>query len=96
MSDNKLRDYFNHEKERFIGEWKKFLSFPSISTDSSYAEACGECANWLADHLLKLGFQCEVLQTKGYPVVFAERKGAVERPSVLFYGHYDVQPPDPL
>jgi acetylornithine deacetylase/succinyl-diaminopimelate desuccinylase-like protein len=96
MSDNKLRDYFNHEKERFIGEWKKFLSFPSISTDSSYAEACGECANWLADHLLKLGFQCEVLQTKGYPVVFAERKGVVERPSVLFYGHYDVQPPDPL
>lgn len=96
MSDNHLLEYFNNQTERFIAEWRDFLRFPSISTDSSYAQACVDCSNWLADHLIKLGFQCDILQTKGHPVVFAERKGAVGRPSVLFYGHYDVQPPDPL
>lgn len=96
MSKNDCRGYFEAQKERFIEEWKEFLSFPSISTDPNFSEACLECSNWLADHLVKLGFECEQLQTKGHPVVFGNRKGAVGRPTVLFYGHYDVQPPDPL
>lgn len=96
MSENQFREYFETEKERFIAEWKEFLSFPSISTDSTYAETCVECSNWLADHLIKLGFHSEILQTRGHPMVFAELKGAEGRPTVLFYGHYDVQPPDPL
>lgn len=73
------------------------LSIPSISTDPAFTQHCLRAANWLADELKGLGYAAEVRETPGHPIVVgharAKRKDA---PHVLFYGHYDVQPPDPL
>ncbi|QGY02078.1 M20/M25/M40 family metallo-hydrolase [Methylobacterium mesophilicum SR1.6/6] len=72
-----------------------FLRIPSISTDPAYAGHCREAAAWLAQDLTALGFETSVEETSLHPVVLAHRPkpGA---PHVLFYGHYDVQPVDPL
>ena len=73
------------------------LRVPSISTDPAYAEACGQAARLLADDLAGMGFAARVVPTKGQPFVLAHHMGAGEgAPHVLFYGHYDVQPVDPL
>jgi acetylornithine deacetylase/succinyl-diaminopimelate desuccinylase-like protein len=73
------------------------LSIPSVSTDPAYTQHCLRAANWLADELKGLGYTADVRETPGHPIVVghasAKRKDA---PHVLFYGHYDVQPPDPL
>lgn len=72
-----------------------FLRIPSISTDPAYAEACGTAAQWVADALSDLGFSAKVHPTAGHPVVVARTDTGAPR-RVLFYGHYDVQPVDPL
>jgi acetylornithine deacetylase/succinyl-diaminopimelate desuccinylase-like protein len=71
------------------------LRIPSISTDSAYAADCRVAADWLRDELQGLGFEAQVRQTPGHPIVVAHapKPGA---PHFLFYGHYDVQPVDPL
>jgi len=73
------------------------LRIPSVSTDPAFTQHCLRAANWLADQLRGLGYSAEVRPTPGHPIVVgharAKRKDA---PHVLFYGHYDVQPPDPL
>ncbi len=91
-----LLEYYSAHQDRFIAEWKEFLSFKSISADPAYHEQCNLCANWVRDHLATLGFSAEVWQTSSRPVVFAERVGNSKKPTILFYGHYDVQPVDPL
>lgn len=91
-----LLEYYSAHQERFIAEWKEFLSFQSISTDPAFREHCVACADWVRDHLAKMGFTAEVWQTSSLPVVFAERAGNPAKPTILFYGHYDVQPVDPL
>jgi len=76
----------------------QFLAIPSISTDPAYHESCLEAAEWCADTLRRIGFTARVEPTGGKPMVVAHwrRADAGSRPHVLFYGHYDVQPPDPL
>jgi acetylornithine deacetylase/succinyl-diaminopimelate desuccinylase-like protein len=91
-----VRRYFESNSERFILEWKKFLGFRSISADPAYHHECVKCADWVRDHISNLGFHAEVWKTATKPLVFAERKGNPSKASVLFYGHYDVQPVDPL
>ncbi|MGJ0508066.1 MAG: M20/M25/M40 family metallo-hydrolase [Methylocystis sp.] len=75
----------------------ELLSIPSVSTDPAYTQHCLRAADWLAGQLKGLGYTAEVRETPGHPIVVghasARRKDA---PHVLFYGHYDVQPPDPL
>ncbi len=71
-----------------------FLRIPSISTDSDYAAACRRAAEWLVAELTALGARAELRDTPGHPMVVA-RTGGAGRP-ILFYGHYDVQPVDPL
>ena len=90
------KEIFAKNEQRFINEWKEFLSFPSISADPARAQDCIDCANWLVQHLARIGFTSILLETPGKPVVFAERIGKPGKPVVLFYGHYDVQPVDPL
>lgn len=94
-----LADDENAAVQRLI-DW---LSIPSISTDPQYAVECKRAARWAADHLTESGFAVEVLPTgtadkPGHPVVLATSPGApgYRGPHVLFYGHYDVQPVDPL
>ena len=75
----------------------ELLAIPSISTDAAYAEQCGRAAEWLAAQLRDIGFEASVRPTAGRPMVVGHAKGTHrDAPHVLFYGHYDVQPVDPL
>ncbi|RWQ12608.1 MAG: hypothetical protein EOR92_33455, partial [Mesorhizobium sp.] len=73
----------------------QFLRIPSISCDASYAPQCREAASWIADELSGIGFKTSVRSTIGNPIVVAHNKEA-NGPHVLFYGHYDVQPVEPI
>ncbi|WP_036284451.1 M20/M25/M40 family metallo-hydrolase [Methylocystis sp. ATCC 49242] len=73
------------------------LRIPSVSTDPAFTQHCQRAANWLADQLKGLGYTADVRQTPGHPIVVGHAKAKrKDAPHVLFYGHYDVQPPDPL
>ncbi|MCB1488398.1 MAG: M20/M25/M40 family metallo-hydrolase, partial [Bauldia sp.] len=72
------------------------LRIESISTDPAYRDNVRSAADWLAAELTGLGFDASVRSTTGHPMVVAHDKGEAPGPHVLFYGHYDVQPVDPL
>ena len=72
------------------------VRIPSISTDPAYKAACREAAEWLVADLKSIGFEASVRDTTGHPMVVAHHDGPAGSPHVLFYGHYDVQPVDPL
>ena len=76
--------------------WKAFLRFPSISSDPTHVADCRACANWLAGQLADMRLNARLIETSGLPIVTAEYEGDPSLPTVLFYGHYDVQPVDPL
>ena len=89
--------YANANRERFVGELQTFVRFPSISARAESARDSAECAAWLADHLSRVGLRrVAVVPTRGNPIVYAEWLHAPGRPTVMIYGHYDVQPVDPL
>ena len=80
-----------------LAELGEFLAIPSISTLPDHAADCQRAADWVADELRRLGFpMVEQLDRGGHPVVWAEGPPVPGKPTVLIYGHYDVQPPDPL
>lgn len=87
---------FDENRARYVEEWSELIAFPSISADPDHHEDCLACAEWLVEHLQGIGFDSRLLDTATKPVVFAERTGTEGRPAVIFYGHYDVQPVDPL
>ena len=74
----------------------EFLRIPSVSTDPKYAAEVERAARFLAGELEQIGFLTEVVPTPGHPIVYAERKKDPSFPTLLVYGHYDVQPPEPL
>ena len=85
--------------DRSLERLYSLLKIPSISTDPAHRKDCEEAAAWLARELTALGFKADVRPTKGLPMVIAhygEKDKTGGKPHVLFYGHYDVQPPDPL
>ncbi len=85
------------EQRRYLAELKEYLRIPSISTDPAYKDEIGRCADWLIAKLEAAGLTTRKIATAGHPLVYAERLDAgADKPTVLFYGHYDVQPPDPL
>src|ERR1700716_2054073 len=79
-----------------LEDFYQFLRFPSISTDDQYAEKVTECGHWLVEKLTKVGLSAKLCPTPGHPVVWAHNKQKAGRRTVLIYGHYDVQPPDPV
>lgn len=91
-----MRAYVEAHRARFLGELSDFLRIPSVSTDPERREEVRRAADFLLDKLADLGFKTERLETPGHPVVFAERRVSADLPTVLVYGHYDVQPPEPL
>jgi acetylornithine deacetylase/succinyl-diaminopimelate desuccinylase-like protein len=91
------QDYITSNKERFLNELLNLLRIPSVSADSNYNEEVVKCANTLAEDLKKIGLDnVEICQTKGHPIVYGEKILDDALPTVLVYGHYDVQPADPI
>jgi acetylornithine deacetylase/succinyl-diaminopimelate desuccinylase-like protein len=83
-------------RDSYLQEYFTFLRFPSISTDDAYSEKLVECARWLVEKLNGIGLEAQLVPTAGHPVVWAKNKHQPGRKTVMLYGHYDVQPPDPL
>jgi acetylornithine deacetylase/succinyl-diaminopimelate desuccinylase-like protein len=83
-------------RDSYLEEFYSFLRFPSVSTDDQYAVHVRDCARWLSQKLSAIGLKSQVVPTAGHPVVWAHNDHRKGRPTVLIYGHYDVQPPDPL
>ncbi|WP_412060934.1 dipeptidase [Rubrivirga sp. IMCC45206] len=89
--------YAKDHADRFVEELKAWLRIPSISTDPDFAPQTRSAAVWLSDNLRDAGVETvEVMETDGHPIVFGEHHVSDDAPTVLVYGHYDVQPPDPL
>ena len=94
---NYINEYINKHKTRFIEELIELLKIPSISADSTYSKDVLNCANKVAQSLRDAGGDnVEICETNGYPIIYAEKIIDKSLPTVLIYGHYDVQPPDPL
>jgi acetylornithine deacetylase/succinyl-diaminopimelate desuccinylase-like protein len=88
--------YARSNRGRFLEELKTFLRFPSVSAQPSHAADVKRCAQWLAEHLRKVGLAVKIVPTARHPLVVASWLKTAGRPTVLIYGHYDVQPPEPL
>ena len=89
--------YAQQNRDRFLEDLKEVLTIPSISTSNDYKPEVLRAALWVADHLRGLGIEnVEIMPTGGHPVVYGEWLKRPGAPTVLVYGHYDVQPPDPL
>lgn len=94
--DEKLVTYLRENEGRAIDDLQAFLRIPSVSTDPAHRPDIDQAARWVADRLRSAGpVQVEIQSTERHPVVYAEWLGQPGRPTVLVYGHYDVQPPDP-
>jgi acetylornithine deacetylase/succinyl-diaminopimelate desuccinylase-like protein len=91
-----FKPFVDANEASMLEELKALLRIPSISTDPKHDGDCRKAAEWLGDHLRKLGCTVEYLASDTHPIVWAVGPAAPGRPTVLVYGHYDVQPPDPL
>ena len=93
------QNYFDQHQQAILDDWFALLRFPTVATDLRRLGDCARAAAWLKKFLKPLGFDVEIMTPPGgvpVPVLTAERAGEVGAPIVLFYGHYDVQPEDPL
>ena len=92
-----FKNYIEKNKARFLNELFELLRIPSISAVSENKSDIKAAANLIREHLLKLGLNnCEICETKGHPIVYGEKIIDSSLPTVLVYGHYDVQPVDPI
>ena len=92
-----IKTYIQEHKDRFVEELMDLLRIPSISADPAYSQDVNACAESVKDYLVKAGAEkVEICPTKGYPIVYGEKIIDPQIPTVLVYGHYDVQPADPL
>lgn len=84
------------ESDDYLEELKEYLRIPSISTDPEHDQDVDRCCDFLLERMREAGLTTEKIATDRHPLAYAEWMGAPGKPTVLFYGHYDVQPPDPL
>jgi acetylornithine deacetylase/succinyl-diaminopimelate desuccinylase-like protein len=97
MTMDKAIAYARENRERFLRDLNELLEIPSVSTLSQYAGEIQRAAEWLHLRLTKLGFGARLLPTGGAPIVYGEyRHAGKDAPVLLIYGHYDVQPAEPL
>ncbi|MFN8059109.1 MAG: dipeptidase [Vicinamibacterales bacterium] len=90
-------DFIHTNRDRYIEELKAYLAIPSISALPDHRDDVRACAAWTADEMRRVGLQhVRLVETPGFPVVYGDWLGAEGAPTILFYGHYDVQPVDPL
>jgi acetylornithine deacetylase/succinyl-diaminopimelate desuccinylase-like protein len=90
-------DFINTSRDRYLKELTEFIAIPSVSALPEHKDDLRRCAEWTAEHLRSIGLQnVRVIDTPGHPVVYGDWLNAPGAPTVLFYGHYDVQPVDPV
>ncbi len=91
------KEYLDQNKDRFLDELLELLRIPSVSADPKYKADVARCADAVKESLLAAGCdKAEVFKTEGHPIVYGEKHVGDQVPTVLVYGHYDVQPADPL
>ena len=94
---NTIQTYIKDNKERFLNELIELLKIPSISADSAYKKDVLRTADFVLDSLKKAGCdKVEICETPGYPIIYGEKIIDKNLPTILVYGHYDVQPADPI
>ncbi|MEM7104094.1 MAG: dipeptidase [Bacteroidota bacterium] len=94
---NQLKSYLEENKERYLEELLDLLRIPSVSADPAYKDDVFKTAEFVEEKLKEAGCdKTEICQTAGYPIVYGEKMVSEDLPTVLIYGHYDVQPPDPM
>jgi acetylornithine deacetylase/succinyl-diaminopimelate desuccinylase-like protein len=94
---NDVLDFININRDRYVDELKDYLAIPSVSALPQHAGDVRRAADWTAEALRGAGLQnVRVIDTPGHPVVLGEWLGAPAKPTILYYGHYDVQPVDPV
>ncbi|NOY28936.1 MAG: dipeptidase [Planctomycetes bacterium] len=93
---DKVLGFAEQQREQFEADLAELLRIPSISADSKFQGDIRRAADWLVGHFGDLGLQVELIETAGHPIVYAESPPVPGAPVALVYGHYDVQPPDPL
>ncbi|HEY3884375.1 MAG TPA: dipeptidase [Vicinamibacterales bacterium] len=94
---NQVIDFINTNRDRYVDELKHYLAIPSISALPEHKADVRRCAEWSADEMRRIAMQnVRLIETPGFPVVYGEWLGAPGAPTILFYGHYDVQPVDPI
>ncbi|MDO9546035.1 MAG: dipeptidase [Pelolinea sp.] len=92
------KNYINENKQKILNSFFEVLEIQSISSDPAYAQQLKICAQWISNYLLSIGIpNTKILNTQKHPVVFGESLiQGKDKPTILVYGHYDVQPPDPV
>lgn len=96
MADSKAETYVKSHADRFEEDLCELLRIPSVSADSRYQQDVQRAAQWLGDRFRDMSLKTQLVKTNGHPIVFAATEHDENLPTVLVYGHYDVQPPDPL
>src|SRR5215212_5515753 len=97
MSASAVIDFINLNRDHYVEELKTYLAIPSISALPEHAADVRRCAEWTRHELERIGMpNARLIETPGHPVVYADWLGAPGAPTILFYGHYDVQPVDPV
>jgi acetylornithine deacetylase/succinyl-diaminopimelate desuccinylase-like protein len=91
-------DYLKHNQTRFVAELCELLRFPSVSAQPQHKKDLLACAEWLVSHCHRIGLEAKLCHTDGHPIVLAKtpRVKNSRKPHYMVYGHYDVQPPEPL
>src|SRR6476620_5290750 len=93
----KLAEFIEDHHDAHLAELCEFLRIPSVSAKSEHKPDIERAARWVSDKLRTAGFKTvEIVPTNMHPLVYAESLGAPGKPTILFYGHYDVQPAEPL
>ena len=94
---NSVVDFINVNRDRYVDELKEYLAIPSVSALPQHAADVRRAAEWTADALRRAGLQnVSLIETPGNPVVYGDWLNAPDKPTILYYGHYDVQPVDPV
>jgi acetylornithine deacetylase/succinyl-diaminopimelate desuccinylase-like protein len=92
-----ILSFLESNHSRYLSELKELLAIPSVSSQNERKPEMRHAAEWLKKHMTNIGLQnVRILETAGHPVVYADWLGAASKPTILIYGHYDVQPEDPV
>lgn len=96
MNNVSFDKYWQENKDKILNEWQDYLSFASISSYPDFLDERLNCARWIASHLEKIGFNAQLLDNDNHPPVYAVKRGEANAPTILIYGHYDLQGPGNL